>query len=109
LQARQKSLAEQTRFGTVTLRLEAPSEPVTAGAGGFTGGLKAGWEAFTTVLAGFAIALAATRTFPRAVRLGSGTDSLEAQTRLARSICRDHLLCLAAIGSLLAIQLGFAT
>ena len=68
------------------------------------------WAALASLLlAGFAIALAATRTFPRAVRLGSGTDSLEAQTRLARSICRDHLLCLAAIGSLLAIQLGFAT
>jgi hypothetical protein len=31
---------------------------------------------------------------------------LQAQIRLARSIGRDHLLCLAAIVSLLAIQLA---
>jgi hypothetical protein len=66
-----------------------------------------GWASL--LLAGFAITLAATHTFPRAVRLGTRTDSLQVQSRLARSICRDHLLCLAAITSLLAIQLGFAT
>ncbi|MCW2888354.1 MAG: hypothetical protein QOE54_2290 [Streptosporangiaceae bacterium] len=52
LQARQKSLAQQTRYGTVTLQLEAPGEQPTKQShdGGFTGGLKAGWRAFVAVL-----------------------------------------------------------
>lgn len=57
LQARQKSLAEQTSFGTVTLRLEAPPGPGVRSGGGFLGGLRSGWEAFTGVLAGLAVAL----------------------------------------------------
>ena len=58
LQARQKSLAQQTAFGTVTLRLEAPSTPpATRSAGGFMGGLRSGWAAFTTALGGLAVAL----------------------------------------------------
>jgi hypothetical protein len=59
-------------------------------------------------LAAFAIVLAGTHTVPSAVRLGARTDGVERQSRLARSICRDHLLCVVAIGSLLAIQLAFA-
>jgi hypothetical protein len=67
------------------------------------------WAAWVSLgLAGAAVALAAAHTFPRAVRLGARTDPIELQTRLARSICRDHLLCLAAITSLLAIQLAFS-
>jgi hypothetical protein len=42
------------------------------------------------------------------VRLGSATDPVDVQTRLARSIYRDHLFCLASIASVLAIQLAFA-
>jgi hypothetical protein len=65
------------------------------------------WAAWASLeLAGFAIGLAALRTFPRAVRLGERTDTIEVQSRLARSICRDHLLCMAAIGALIAIQLA---
>ena len=37
--------------------------------------------------------LALTQTVPDAVRLGNRTDSAPEQTRLARSICRDHLIC----------------
>jgi hypothetical protein len=58
LQARQKSLAQQTAFGTVTLRLEAPSTaPAARSSGGFMGGLRSGWAAFTTALGGLAVAL----------------------------------------------------
>jgi hypothetical protein len=68
-----------------------------------------GWAAGTSLgLIGFAIVMVATRTFPRAVRLGAGTDPPAKQTRLARSICTDHLLCLAAMVALLTIQLGVA-
>jgi hypothetical protein len=66
-----------------------------------------GWGSLA--LAGSAILLAAARTVPSAVRLGAGTDKVEVQSRIARSIYRDHLLCLAAIASVLAIQLIFAT
>jgi hypothetical protein len=60
LQARQKSLAQQTSFGTVTLQLEAPPKAAVAQAetpSGFLGGLRAGWDAFTAVVAGVAVAV----------------------------------------------------
>ncbi|WP_433590790.1 hypothetical protein [Nocardia sp. CA-145437] len=44
-----------------------------------------------TVSAAAAIAPAVVRTVPNAVRLGARTDSLAEQSRLARSILRDHL------------------
>jgi hypothetical protein len=65
-----------------------------------------GWASLA--LAGSAILVAATRTVPSAVRLGARTDTVDLQSRLARSICRDHLVCLAAIASVLAAQLAFA-
>lgn len=49
--------------------------------------------AVSAVLAGGPILLALTRTVPNAVRLGNRVDSRAGQTRLARSICRDHFLC----------------
>jgi hypothetical protein len=64
----------------------------------------AGWASLA--LGGSAMALAATHTYPAAVRLGQRAGPVHAQMRLARSIGRDHLLCLAAIVSLLAIQLA---
>jgi NADH:ubiquinone oxidoreductase subunit 6 (subunit J) len=72
------------------------------------------WASFA--LAVSAIGLAMLHTFPSAVRLATAVldrnetaaDARQAQSRLARSICRDHLLCLAAIGLLLAIQLRAA-
>jgi hypothetical protein len=59
------------------------------------------------VLVGAPVTLAGAHTFRAAVRLGARTDPLEVQSRLARSILRDHLLCLAAVVSLLTVQLGF--
>ena len=64
-----------------------------------------GWASL--VLAASAIGLAAVHTFPSAVRLGARVDSLAVQSGLARSICRDHLLCVTAITSLMVIQLAF--
>jgi hypothetical protein len=53
-----------------------------------------GWLlAGSVVLAGVPITLALIRTVPNAVRLGNRVDSPAEQARLARSICRDHLLC----------------
>jgi hypothetical protein len=67
------------------------------------------WAAWASLaLAGPAIALAALHTFPAARRLGSGGNPAEVRTGLARSIGRDHLLCLAAIAAVLVIQLAFA-
>jgi hypothetical protein len=64
-----------------------------------------GWAALA--LAGAAIGLAAAHTVPAAVRLGARAGAPEEDSRLARSICRDHLLCLAAIASLVVIELAF--
>jgi hypothetical protein len=49
--------------------------------------------ATSAVLAGVPTLLALTRTVPNAVRLGRRADSPAEQARLARAICRDHLLC----------------
>ena len=65
------------------------------------------WMRWTSLgLAGGAIALAAFRTVPGAVRLGARADPPAVQSRLARSIGRDHVVCLAAIAAVLAIQLA---
>jgi hypothetical protein len=50
-------------------------------------------------------ALALRRVLPNAIRLGARTDPPEGQSALARAICRDHLLCLAAILLFLGLQL----
>lgn len=47
----------------------------------------------SAVLAGTPTMLALTQTVPDAVRLGRRTDGPPEQTRLARSVCRDHLVC----------------
>jgi hypothetical protein len=49
--------------------------------------------AVSILLAGAPILLAATHTVPNAVRLGSRSGGPGAQTALARSIWRDHLVC----------------
>ena len=67
------------------------------------------WVGWTSLaLALLAIGIAAAHTVPSAVRLGGRGDPVESQSRLARSICRDHLVSIAAITSLLAVQLAFA-
>jgi hypothetical protein len=55
-----------------------------------------------------AISVAAVHTVPSAVRLGTRSDAIAGQSRLARSILRDHLLCLAAVAAVLFVQLAFA-
>jgi hypothetical protein len=67
-----------------------------------------GWVGWTSAgLAGSAILLAAVHTFPSSRRLGARADTIDVQSRLARSICRDHLLCLVAISAVLVVQLAF--
>jgi Domain of unknown function (DUF4349) len=57
LQARQKSLSEQTSYATVTLRLEgtAVTHRGHKKAGGFAGGISSGWRAFTAFLGGLTL------------------------------------------------------
>lgn len=59
----------------------------------------------SAVLAGGPILLAMLRTVPNAVRLGRRADTAAEQTRLARSVYRDHLVCLAGISTFLALWL----
>jgi hypothetical protein len=65
-------------------------------------------SAASAVTALVPIGLAGGRTVPDAVRLGSRRDSVPAQSRLARSVCRDHLVCVAGIATLLLTQLVWA-
>lgn len=52
------------------------------------------------------VGLAAVRVFRRARRLGGGSDSQAVQSALARSIFRDHVICLLAMFTLLGVQLS---
>ena len=65
-------------------------------------------SAASAVTALVPIGLAGGRTVPDAVRLGTRRDSVPAQSRLARSVCRDHLVCVAGIATLLLTQLVWA-
>jgi uncharacterized protein (DUF983 family) len=53
-----------------------------------------------------AVGLAASRTVKSAVRLGRQSDSPAQRTQLARGIYRDHVFCLAAMISVLLLELG---
>jgi hypothetical protein len=57
------------------------------------------------VLAGLPIVLAMSRTVPNAVALGNRAGSPAEQSRLARSICRDHIVCLVLMSAFLALWL----
>ncbi len=57
------------------------------------------------VLAGVPILLALIRTVPNAVRLGSRLDGPAQQSRLARSVCRDHLVCVVCVFAFLVGRL----
>jgi hypothetical protein len=65
-----------------------------------------GWVSL--VLAAVPILLAGAHTVPSAVRLGGRADPIPRQRALARSILRDHVLCVIAIAALLVAQLSFA-
>lgn len=65
-----------------------------------------GWiVAASAVLATGPILLAMLRTVPNAVRLGRRADTPAEQSRLARSVYRDHLLCLAGMAMFLSLWL----
>jgi hypothetical protein len=67
------------------------------------------WVAATTLaLTALGIGLAGARTVRNAMRLGTQSDTELRQSMLARSIYRDHLVCLAAIGCALIVQIAFS-
>jgi hypothetical protein len=68
-----------------------------------------GWLlAVAAALAGVPILLAMIRTVPNAVRLGKRADTPAVQTRLARSIFTDHVVCFVFIIGFLALWLAEA-
>jgi hypothetical protein len=62
-------------------------------------------SAVSAVLGAAPILLAMFRTVPDAIRLGARSDGPIEQSRLARSIFRDHIVCLVSISALLALFL----
>ncbi len=62
-----------------------------------------GWGSLALAGSGFVPTM--TRTVPNARRLGSGKDSAEEQSRLARAVCRDHMLSFARMVVVLCLQL----
>jgi hypothetical protein len=68
-------------------------------------GADAGWLlAVSAVLAGVPIVLAMVRTVPNAVALGNRVGTPAEQSRLARAICRDHLVCLSLVSAFLVLR-----
>ncbi|OBA60577.1 hypothetical protein A5647_13390 [Mycobacterium sp. 1100029.7] len=59
-------------------------------------------------LAGIPTMVALTQTVPDAIRLGHRSDSVPEQTRLARSVCRDHLVCAVCMLGFLVLWLAHA-
>jgi hypothetical protein len=73
-----------------------------------TAGHRSGWlSTFWAVLAVLPIGLAV-RTVRDAVRLGAQTDDVLEQSRLARSVCRDHLVCFVCMAVFLGVTLQVA-
>jgi hypothetical protein len=62
-----------------------------------------GWGSIALAGSGFVPTMI--RTVPNARRLGSGNDSAEEQSRLARAVCRDHMLSFARMTVVLILQL----
>jgi hypothetical protein len=66
-----------------------------------------GWlVAASAVLAGGPIVLALIRTVPNAVRLGRRADTPAIQSRLARAVFRDHVLCFVLMLAFLGVWLA---
>jgi hypothetical protein len=64
------------------------------------------WRSTASLALTFAaVALAAGHTVPSAIRLGTRRDDAATQSRLARVILRDHVLCIGAITAVLLLQL----
>ena len=62
-----------------------------------------GWGSIALAASGFVPTMM--RTVPYAKRLGRGADSAEEQSRLARTICRDHMFSFARMSVVLVLQL----
>ena len=62
-----------------------------------------GWGSLLLAASGFVPTMM--RTVPNARRLGSGKDTAEEQSRLARAVCRDHMLSFARMFAVLMLQL----
>jgi hypothetical protein len=91
-------------------RLIALVMVILLGALGFAAvrGQEPGWLVLTSAgLAGIAVVLALVHTVPCAVRLGNRIDSSPEQTRLARAICRDHLICAGCMLAFLVLWLAY--
>lgn len=68
-------------------------------------GNDAGWSIIASaILAGFPVLLALLRTVPNAVRLGNRVGGPVEQTRLARAIFRDHVVCLGCVVAFLVVR-----
>ena len=65
-----------------------------------------GWVSLALALV--PMALAGTRTVPRAVRIGAAKDSTDDQTTMARITLREHVFCFITIAALIAVQLASA-
>ena len=90
-------------IGVVMLMLLAAL--AVRGTSGDPGWLIATWAA----LAGGPILLALIRTVPNAVRLGQRADTVADQSRLARAIFRDHVVCFALMLAFLGLCLAAAS
>jgi hypothetical protein len=62
--------------------------------------------AVEVVLSGVPILLAMVRTVPGAVRLGNRVGTPAEQSRLARSIFREHVVCIAGMSAFLVLWLA---
>src|SRR5205823_457439 len=62
-----------------------------------------GWVSLLLAASGFVPTMM--RTVPNARRLGSAQDSAEDQSRLARAVCRDHMLSFVRMSCVLILQL----
>jgi hypothetical protein len=62
-----------------------------------------GWGSIALAGSGFVPTMI--RTVPNARRLGMGADSVEQQSRLARAVCRDHMLGFVRMTAVLVLQL----
>jgi hypothetical protein len=62
-----------------------------------------GWGSIALAGSGFVPTMM--RTVPNAKRLGSGVDSPQQQSALARAVCRDHLFSFARMSAVLVLQL----
>lgn len=71
----------------------------------FQGVLPAWLVWVAAVLAGGPVLLALLRTVPHAVALGHRSGTTAEQSGLARSVCRDHLLCFGGMSAFLALVL----